>query len=163
MKRYLIFFFISLISLAQAWAISPLLFFAGTVGKDIRTQNIKGHSEAYSYCAGSTLNIISDSGSIVEFFTDPPPSGLPKGIKMPCGKLTGTISKILPGETVTFTWVLPSASKMATCYIKSGTTWVNIVTAVTVDTANSYNILTMSITDGSSLDGDGVANGIIIL
>lgn len=162
MKRFLSFFFVSLIPFSQAWSISPLLFFAGTVGKDIRTHNITGYSEANPNCAGSTLNITSDSGSIVGFVTGPPPSGLPRAIKMPCGILKGTISKIAPGDTVTLTWVVPSASYIGGYYLLIGGSWVNIAT-VTVDATNTFRTVSMSITDGSSYDGDGIANGIITL
>lgn len=89
------------------------------------------------------------------------PCGTLPGLSFPQGFFSFVITSIPAGSTVTITITLPSNMPTNTQYWKCiNGQWVN-ATSILGDN-DGDNILTLTITDGSQFDADGVANGTVV-
>jgi PKD repeat protein len=110
-----------------------------------------------------TAHLITDSG-IIQNLKAVPESALPLGgkpiIQFQHGFFSFNITRLIIGQTVNVTIILPEDMPTTTQYWKCHTPegWYQIP----MGSNDGDNIITIQLTDGGTGDDDGVANGIIV-
>jgi len=120
-------------------------------------------TQPYTSITGKTGTLHAVGGYLSTITVNPAPSGLPRGIKMPLGQLSFTITGTVPGGTVHLTLYADSNLNVSSYYKRNRLTnaWTNLATAVGVASSTTTRV-SFSLTDGGPYDSDGVANGIIV-
>ena len=120
-------------------------------------------TQPYTSIGGKNGTLHAVGGYLSPITVAKAPTTLPRGIKLPLGQLSFTITGTVPGGTVQLSLAADSSLNVSNYYKRNRLTnaWTNIATAVAVGSGSTTRV-GFSLTDGGPYDSDGVANGIIV-
>ncbi|MCB0189143.1 MAG: hypothetical protein KDE31_32965, partial [Caldilineaceae bacterium] len=127
------------------------------------TAGIIESTQPYTSITGKKGTLHAVGGYLSTITVNNTPSGLPRGVKMPLGQLSFTITGTTPGATIPLNLYADSSLRVSSYYKRNRLTnaWVNIAENVAVADGTTTRI-DFSLTDGGPYDADGVANGTIV-
>jgi DNA-binding beta-propeller fold protein YncE len=130
-----------------------------------RVQKFASNTQSVSTATGSGIAIFTSSAGAITNLNAVsegtlPTSGKPTNLVFPHGMFSFTITGLSSGQTVTVDIQLPSNVPVGSQYWKYQTS--NGWFSMPISSDDGDNKITLTLTDGSTGDSDGIANGVIV-